>query len=79
MKAATASTTSAPRVFTSRIAAVWEALTTLAAMPVGTRMRNERLKVIVNHLKRDAAVTGNPHLFDVAEQLEVIRKAGGGK
>ncbi|ELK5289369.1 hypothetical protein Q6670_004036 [Salmonella enterica] len=72
-------TANTPCVFTSRLAAVWEALTTLAAMPTATRMRNERLKVIVNHLKRDAAVTGNPHLSAVAEQLEVIRRAGGGK
>ncbi|EMD0638837.1 hypothetical protein VPZ60_004253 [Salmonella enterica] len=77
MKAATAKRT--PCVFTSRLAAVWEALTTLAAMPVATRMRNERLKVIVNHLKRDAAVTGNPHLSDIAERLERIRVGGGVK
>lgn len=68
-----------PRIFTSRIRAVWEAVTTLAAMPVATRMRNERLKVIVGHLKRDAAVTGNVHLADVAEQLERIRRIGGGQ
>ena len=72
-------TINTPCIFTSRLAAVWEALTTLAAMPTATRLRNERLKVIVNHLKRDAAVTGNPHLFDIAEQLETLRRHGGEK
>ncbi|EAM6792340.1 hypothetical protein E0G74_01100 [Salmonella enterica] len=70
---------STQHIFTSRLRAVWEALTTLAGMPVGTRMRNERLKVMVAHLKRDAAVTGNPHLADVADRLECLRKIGGGK
>ncbi|EKK5568012.1 hypothetical protein PN823_004432 [Enterobacter hormaechei] len=72
-------TASAPCVFTSRLRAVWEALTTLAGMPVATRMRDERLRVIVSHLKRDAAVTGNIHLADVAERLEQLRKMTGGK
>ncbi|EBJ6658272.1 hypothetical protein D0Q53_20365 [Salmonella enterica] len=66
-----------PRLFTSRIRAVWEALTTLASMPVATQMRDERLKVMVAHLKRDAAVTGNIHLADVADRLEQIRKVTG--
>lgn len=70
---------STPCVFTSRLRAVWEALTTFAGMPVGTNMRNERLKIMVAHLKRDAAVTGNPHLADVAERLEYLRKVAGGK
>lgn len=68
---------SAPRIFTSRLAAVWEALTGIAGLPISTHMRNERMKVIVNHLKRDAAVTGNIHLFDIAEQLEIMRRNGG--
>ncbi|MDQ0627580.1 hypothetical protein QFZ44_000156, partial [Pantoea agglomerans] len=50
----------------------------LASLPVTTHMRNERLKVIVGHLKRDAAV-GNPHLAYVAERLERIRKSDEGK
>lgn len=68
---------SAPRIFTSRLAAVWEALTGVAGLPIATRMRDERMKVIVNHLKRDAHVTGNIHLFDLAEQLEKMRRNGG--
>ena len=63
-------------IFASRLAAVWEALTTVAGLPVATHMRDERLKVIVAHLKRDAAVTGNAHLADVAERLESLRKSG---
>lgn len=66
-------------IFTSRLRAVWESLTTLAGMPIATDMRDERLKVMVAHLKRDAAVTGNIHLSDVAERLECIRKIAGGK
>ena len=73
MKAITSSTTC---IFTSRLAAVWEALTTVAGLPVATHMRNERMKVIVAHLKRDAAVTGNHHLADVADRLESLRKRG---
>ncbi|EDY2030013.1 hypothetical protein GTB64_004455 [Salmonella enterica] len=70
---------STPCVFSSRLRAVWEALTTLAGMPVATRMRDERMKVMVAHLKRDAAVTGNIHFADVADRLESLRKMAGGK
>ncbi|EIP9221072.1 hypothetical protein LT875_002519 [Salmonella enterica] len=76
MKALAVST---PCVFASRLRAVWEALTTLAGMPVSTKMRDERMKVMVAHLKRDAAVTGNCHLADVADRLEHLRKIAGGK
>ncbi|EOH1034872.1 hypothetical protein ACLMYS_003846 [Salmonella enterica] len=72
-------TATAPRIFTSRLRAVWEALTTLAGMPIATDMRDERLKVMVAHLKRDAAVTGNIHLADVADRLERIRKIAGSR
>ena len=72
-------TVSTPCVFTSRLRAIWEALTTFAGMPVGTKMRNERMKVMVAHLKRDAAVTGNIHLAEVADRLEQLRKMAGGK
>ncbi|EAB4417313.1 hypothetical protein D7B12_17945 [Salmonella enterica] len=75
MKAITAT----PCIFSSRLRAVWEALTTFAGMPVSTHMRDERMKVMVAHLKRDAAVTGNPHLADVAERLDYLRKIAGGK
>lgn len=65
---------SKPCIFSSRVRAIWEAMTTLAGIPVATDMRDERLKAIVSHLKRDAAVTGNVHLADVADRLEKIRK-----
>ncbi|EJG5414247.1 hypothetical protein NAD41_000848 [Salmonella enterica] len=74
-----AATPVTPCVFASRLRAVWEAFTTLAGMPVSTRLRDERLKVMVAHLKRDAAVTANPHLADVADRLEYLRKMAGGK
>ncbi|ENE5752120.1 hypothetical protein ABNO07_003598 [Salmonella enterica subsp. enterica serovar Bareilly] len=70
---------STPRIFVSRVRAVWEALTCVAGLPIATKMRDERLKVMVAHLKRDAAVTGNIHLADVAERLENIRKLSGRK
>ncbi|EHQ9605887.1 hypothetical protein KS527_004652 [Salmonella enterica] len=75
MKTVTLNSTT--RIFTSRLAAVWEAVTGIMGLPISTHMRDERMKVIVNHLKRDAAVTGNIHLFDIAEQLEKMRRNGG--
>lgn len=75
----TAAINAPTRIFASRLLAVWEALTTLAGLPVATHLRDERMKVMVSHLKRDAAVTGNPHLADVAERLEALRKIGGVK
>jgi hypothetical protein len=72
-------TLTTPRVFPSRLRAVWEALTTVAGLPISTRLRDERMKVMVAHLKRDAAVTGNIHLADVADRLDYLRKVAGGK
>lgn len=72
-------TVATPCLFASRLRAVWESVTTLAGMPIATRMRDERMKVMVAHLKRDAAVTGNVHLADVADRLDYLRKIAGGK
>lgn len=66
----------APRgMITRSLASLWVFLTApIQVIPLPSQRRNERLKVIASLLARDAFVTGDPRLQDLAQNLEQLRR-----